>query len=60
MIGWWLFFTVVVLIVGYLEESEAALSNIFGWPCPRPNWTVVWTLLIVLWILIVEVKLKIL
>lgn len=50
MMGWMLFGTLLILVCGYAKDSSSGLGNAFGYPESGTNWTIIFILILVIWI----------
>lgn len=60
MIGWGLFITLLVLVLGFFGEMNSGLGNAFGYPSKRVNWRNIFWMLQIGWALLVAFKFGIL
>lgn len=51
MMGWMLFVTLLIYVVGLFNDMQAGLGNAFGWPSPRYPWAFVNGMMIFCWVL---------
>jgi hypothetical protein len=57
MIGWGLFITLLLLVMGFWSGLFAEWGNAWGYPEKAPNWVIIWGIIIVMWIMIIFNKL---
>lgn len=52
MIGWLLFFTLLLIVLGIFENFMDAWGNVWGYPeKPLINWTTIWSIIILGWLI---------
>jgi len=56
MIGWALFMTLLILVLGVGEDAQSGFGNSFGYPSKGTNWSLTWFIITTGWIVLILFK----
>lgn len=49
MIGWMLFLTLLIIVVGAMQDMQSGFGRAFGWPAPMFPWEIVIPTIVLFW-----------
>lgn len=52
-IGWGLFITLALFVLGFVKEQNAGFGGAFGYPVKGANWMIIIIVIILMWCFIV-------